>query len=152
MASPCVAPAFLLLNCRRGRPHARPWRYMRRQPNDTAPARELAEGCYIVDEKRTDQLGEIYSPACAFGAPAKWYRLSGNPVTAYATETKPSSLLQRRQIDLPKAIKRRLGKSCQLRTRQTAPRSCRFLGTQLAGDQQCTLLPPCSSRWPALLD
>jgi hypothetical protein len=42
---------------------------------------------YIVDEKRTGQLGEIYSPACAFGAPAKWYRLSGNPVTAYATET-----------------------------------------------------------------
>jgi hypothetical protein len=70
---------------------------MRKQPNDPALARELTEGgalvCrkgrvrspiaddaptastiaskpnYIVDEKRTDQLGEIYSTACEFVTP-----------------------------------------------------------------------------------
>ena len=45
---------------------------------------------YIVDEKRIDHLADVYSAPGAFIASINWYRSSGNPVTAYAAETKPS--------------------------------------------------------------
>jgi pimeloyl-ACP methyl ester carboxylesterase len=46
---------------------------------------------YVVDEKRIDHLVEVYSPPGAFVASINWYRTSSsNPVTAFATETKPS--------------------------------------------------------------
>jgi len=45
---------------------------------------------YLVDEKRIDHLAEVYSAPGAFIASVNWYCASGNPVTAYATETKPS--------------------------------------------------------------
>ncbi len=43
-----AAPAFLLFNSRGARPQTWPWRCMRKQPNDTAPSRELAEGGALV--------------------------------------------------------------------------------------------------------
>lgn len=46
---------------------------------------------YIVDEKRIDHLADVYSAPGAFIASINWYRSSGNPVTAYAAETKPSA-------------------------------------------------------------
>jgi pimeloyl-ACP methyl ester carboxylesterase len=45
---------------------------------------------YIVDEKRIDHLADVYSAPGAFIASVNWYRSSGNPVTAYTAETKPS--------------------------------------------------------------
>jgi hypothetical protein len=45
---------------------------------------------YLVDEKRIDHLADVYSAPGAFIASVNWYRSSGNPVTAYAAETKPS--------------------------------------------------------------
>jgi len=45
---PLRGPCLPALELSRGRPHAWPWRYTRRQPNDTAPARELAEGGALV--------------------------------------------------------------------------------------------------------
>jgi pimeloyl-ACP methyl ester carboxylesterase len=45
---------------------------------------------YVVDEKRIDHLANVYSAPGAFIASVNWYRSSGNPVTAYAAETKPS--------------------------------------------------------------
>jgi pimeloyl-ACP methyl ester carboxylesterase len=45
---------------------------------------------YIVDEKRIDHLADVYSAPRAFIASVNWYRSSGNPVTAYAAQTKPS--------------------------------------------------------------
>jgi pimeloyl-ACP methyl ester carboxylesterase len=45
---------------------------------------------YIVDEERIDHLADVYSAPGAFIASVNWYRSSGNPVTAYAGETKPS--------------------------------------------------------------
>jgi pimeloyl-ACP methyl ester carboxylesterase len=46
---------------------------------------------YIVDDKRIDHLVEVYSAPGAFVASINWYRASSsNPVTAFATETKPS--------------------------------------------------------------
>jgi hypothetical protein len=45
---------------------------------------------YLVDEKRIDHLADVYSAPGAFIASVNWYRSSGNPVTAYAAQTKPS--------------------------------------------------------------
>jgi pimeloyl-ACP methyl ester carboxylesterase len=45
---------------------------------------------YIVDERRIDHLADVYSAPGAFIASINWYRSSGNPVTAYAAETRPS--------------------------------------------------------------
>jgi pimeloyl-ACP methyl ester carboxylesterase len=46
---------------------------------------------YILDEKRIDHLVEVYSVPGAFIASINWYRTSSsNPVTAFATESKPS--------------------------------------------------------------
>jgi pimeloyl-ACP methyl ester carboxylesterase len=46
---------------------------------------------YIVDDDRIDHLVEVYSAPGAFVASINWYRASSsNPVTAFATETKPS--------------------------------------------------------------
>jgi len=45
---------------------------------------------YIVEERRIDHLADVYSAPGAFIASVNWYRSSGNPVTAYAAETKPS--------------------------------------------------------------
>jgi pimeloyl-ACP methyl ester carboxylesterase len=46
---------------------------------------------YIVDDGRIDHLVEVYSAPGAFVASINWYRTSSsNPVTAFATETKPS--------------------------------------------------------------
>jgi pimeloyl-ACP methyl ester carboxylesterase len=44
---------------------------------------------YVVDSKRIDHLTEVYSAPGAFIASINWYRTSSNPVTAFATETKP---------------------------------------------------------------
>jgi pimeloyl-ACP methyl ester carboxylesterase len=44
---------------------------------------------YIVDEARLDRLTECYSVPGAFTASMMWYRSSGNPVTAYASELPP---------------------------------------------------------------
>ncbi|WP_285349486.1 alpha/beta hydrolase [Pseudomonas sp. ME-P-057] len=44
---------------------------------------------YVVDEARIDHLADVYSAPGAFKASVAWYRSSGNPVTAYATETIP---------------------------------------------------------------
>jgi pimeloyl-ACP methyl ester carboxylesterase len=46
---------------------------------------------YIVDDDRIDHLVKVYSASGAFVASINWYRTSSsNPVTAFATETKPS--------------------------------------------------------------
>lgn len=45
---------------------------------------------YVVDEARIDHLADVYSVPGAFAASVAWYRSSGNPVTAYATETAPA--------------------------------------------------------------
>jgi len=46
---------------------------------------------YIVDEKRIDHLVKVYAAPGAFVASINWYRTSSsNPVTAFATESKPS--------------------------------------------------------------
>jgi pimeloyl-ACP methyl ester carboxylesterase len=46
---------------------------------------------YLVDDERIDHLVEVYSAPGAFVASINWYRTSSsNPVTAFATETKPS--------------------------------------------------------------
>jgi pimeloyl-ACP methyl ester carboxylesterase len=44
---------------------------------------------YTVDDKRIDHLTEVYSASGAFVASINWYRTSSNPVTAFASETKP---------------------------------------------------------------
>jgi pimeloyl-ACP methyl ester carboxylesterase len=44
---------------------------------------------YIVDEQRLDHLTKRYSAPGAFTASMMWYRSSGNPVTAYASELPP---------------------------------------------------------------
>lgn len=45
---------------------------------------------YVVDETRIDHLADVYSAPGAFNASVAWYRSSGNPVTAYATEVAPA--------------------------------------------------------------
>ena len=45
---------------------------------------------YAVDERRLDHLTERYSMPGAFTASMMWYRSSGNPVTAYASELPPA--------------------------------------------------------------
>jgi pimeloyl-ACP methyl ester carboxylesterase len=44
----------------------------------------------VVDETRIDHLADVYSAPGAFNASVAWYRSSGNPVTAYATEVAPA--------------------------------------------------------------
>jgi pimeloyl-ACP methyl ester carboxylesterase len=44
---------------------------------------------FVVDNKRIDHLTEVYSAPGAFVASINWYRTSSNPVTAFATETRP---------------------------------------------------------------
>jgi pimeloyl-ACP methyl ester carboxylesterase len=44
---------------------------------------------YIVDEARLDRLTECYSVPGGFTASMMWYRSSGNPVIAYASELPP---------------------------------------------------------------
>lgn len=46
---------------------------------------------FTVDEDRLDRLTNAYSAPGAFIASVQWYRSTGNPVTAYAAETKPEA-------------------------------------------------------------